>query len=164
MSETILANLVEMSRYLGAPERGYAILGEGNSSARIDEETFWVKASGTTMARIDAGGRLYIVGRSKLLIDCLGYKIDPIEVEQALEEHAQVREAAVIGVPGPNGKGQRLKAIVVPSGNPLTPAMLIDFLRARLSAQKVPSQIVFTQSLPKSPTGKLLRRLLPSMD
>lgn len=45
-----------MSRYLGGPEKGYAILGEGNSSARIDDETFWVKASGTTLADIDAGG------------------------------------------------------------------------------------------------------------
>lgn len=116
------------------------------------------------LARIDAHGRLYIVGRSKLLIDCLGYKIDPIEVEHALEEHAQVLEAAVIGVPGRDGKGQRLKAIVVPVGDPPEPEALIDFLRVRLSAQKVPSRIAFTQSLPKSPTGKLLRRLLPSMD
>lgn len=60
MSEAILAQLAEMSRYLGAPERGYAILGEGNSSARIDAETFWVKASGTTMADIDASGFVHV--------------------------------------------------------------------------------------------------------
>lgn len=52
----LLQQLVEMSRYLGDPAKGYAILGEGNTSARIDEDSFYVKASGTTMATIDASG------------------------------------------------------------------------------------------------------------
>jgi len=51
-----LEQLVTMSRYLGDPARPYAILGEGNTSARIDDDTFYVKASGTTLGSIDAGG------------------------------------------------------------------------------------------------------------
>ena len=56
MSETLLHELVEMSLYLGDPRRTYAILGEGNTSARIDADTFYVKASGETLGAIDAGG------------------------------------------------------------------------------------------------------------
>ncbi|MBX7257212.1 MAG: class II aldolase/adducin family protein [Candidatus Hydrogenedentes bacterium] len=55
MSDT-LQQLVDMSRYLGDPENGYAILGEGNTAARIDDDSFYVKASGTTLATIDESG------------------------------------------------------------------------------------------------------------
>ena len=56
MSQAILESLVDMSRYLGHPDKMYAILGEGNTSARVDEDTFYVKASGTTLATIDYKG------------------------------------------------------------------------------------------------------------
>ena len=52
----ILRKLIAMSRALGQPERDYVILSEGNTSARIDEATFWVKASGVTLHQIDADG------------------------------------------------------------------------------------------------------------
>ncbi|HOZ45292.1 MAG TPA: class II aldolase/adducin family protein [Candidatus Hydrogenedentes bacterium] len=55
MSDAILRQLVEMSRYLGAPHRTYAILGEGNTSAKVDANTFYVKASGFTLADADEG-------------------------------------------------------------------------------------------------------------
>ena len=54
--DNTLKILVEMSRYLGSPERTYAILGEGNTSARIDADSFYVKASGTTLGSIDENG------------------------------------------------------------------------------------------------------------
>jgi rhamnose utilization protein RhaD (predicted bifunctional aldolase and dehydrogenase) len=56
MREALLRQLVDMSRYLGDPGRTYAILGEGNTSARMDDDTFFVKASGTTLGTIDAQG------------------------------------------------------------------------------------------------------------
>lgn len=62
----VLSQLVEMTRYLGHPARGYAILGEGNTSARADADTLYVKASGTTMADIDADG-FVAVSISKVL-------------------------------------------------------------------------------------------------
>jgi len=55
-SDDVLERLVALSRHLAEPERDYAILAEGNTAARIDEETFWVKASGFRMASIDATG------------------------------------------------------------------------------------------------------------
>ena len=56
MSQPVLDQLVEMSRYVGDPAREYAILGEGNTSARIDEDSFYVKASGTSLANIGPEG------------------------------------------------------------------------------------------------------------
>lgn len=55
-TETILDQLISMSRTMGDPALDYAILGEGNSSARVDADTFWVKASGVEMRTIDARG------------------------------------------------------------------------------------------------------------
>jgi len=56
MAEGVLKQLVEMSNYLGSTERTYAILGEGNTSAKVDEDTFYVKASGTQLGTIDENG------------------------------------------------------------------------------------------------------------
>jgi len=56
MPNDILAQLVAMSRYLGDPAHGYAILGEGNTSARLDADTFWVKTSGTELRTIEPDG------------------------------------------------------------------------------------------------------------
>ena len=52
----VLPQLIEMTRYLADPAKGLAILGEGNTSARIDDDTFYVKASGSSMVNIDANG------------------------------------------------------------------------------------------------------------
>src|SRR5690242_1420014 len=52
----LLQQLVDLSRYLGDPGKGYAMLGEGNTSARIDEDSFYVKASGTTLSMIGTDG------------------------------------------------------------------------------------------------------------
>ena len=63
--------------------------------------------------RLDADGRLFITGRSKLLIDVMGDKVDPIEVEDVLAVHPKVREVVVVGVAGPVEGEQLLKAVVV---------------------------------------------------
>lgn len=84
MSE-VLSQLVEMSRYLGAPSRTYAILGEGNTSARIDDDTFYVKASGTTLATIDAHGFVVVsISRVTAILDDLSAGDE--EVTQVLKD------------------------------------------------------------------------------
>lgn len=112
------------------------------------------------LARIDAAGHIFITGRSKLLIEISGYKIDPIEVERVLEAHRGVREAAVLGVTGGPGRSARLKAIVVVediAADDTGADALLRYLRERLSPQKVPALIEFRAALPRSATGKLLR-------
>ena len=110
------------------------------------------------LASLDEEGRIYLKGRSKLLIEVSGYKIDPIEVEDTLAAHPAVAELAVAGVPDPRN-GNRLRAYIV-RRNELSEDEIVRYARARLSSQKVPTEIAFLDALPRSPTGKLLRAKL----
>jgi acyl-CoA synthetase (AMP-forming)/AMP-acid ligase II len=113
------------------------------------------------LALLDDAGRIVIKGRSKLLIEISGYKVDPIEVEDALADLPAVAEAAVAGVPDPRN-GNRLVAFVVRQSE-ITADDIIRHARARLSVQKVPVEIAFVDALPRSPTGKLLRARLTEL-
>lgn len=119
-------------------------------------EDGWLRSG--DLARMDEEGNLYIVGRSKLLIEVAGYKIDPIEVEAVLTRHPAVAEAVVVGLKDSRG-GQRLKAVVVRQDD-VAPDVLVRFMRAELSEQKVPTVIEFRDALPKSSAGKVLRSAL----
>jgi len=82
-AETILQQLVEMSRELGRPERDFVILGEGNTSALCDDGTFWVKASGTQLGTIDATGFVR-VGLEAVCAVADGGEMDDAQVKAAL--------------------------------------------------------------------------------
>jgi long-chain acyl-CoA synthetase len=101
-------------------------------------------------------GHLYIKGRLKLLIEVAGHKVDPFEVEEVLLGHPAVAEVAVVGVPDPRTKEQRLKAFVVRKDD-ATPEALIRHCRERLSSEKIPGAVEFRDELPKSAAGKVLR-------
>ncbi|MEO7221241.1 MAG: class I adenylate-forming enzyme family protein, partial [Devosia sp.] len=113
------------------------------------------------LASLDEEGRIYIKGRSKLLIEVSGYKVDPIEVEDVLGGHPAVAELAVAAVPDPR-TGNRLRAYVVKKDD-VSEHEIIRYARGRLSSQKVPSEITFVDALPRSPTGKLLRTKLAGL-
>lgn len=113
------------------------------------------------LALLDEDGRIVIKGRSKLLIEVSGYKVDPIEVEDTLIGLPAVAEAAVAGVPDPRN-GNRLVAFVV-RGADVSADDIIRHARERLSAQKVPVEIAFVDALPRSSTGKLLRAKLRNL-
>jgi len=110
------------------------------------------------LARIGADGRITITGRQKLLIDVGAYKVNPLEVENELRTHPGVAECVVVAVAA-SETVQRLRAVVaIRDGEPRPTADgLRKFLRERLSPIKVPRIIEFVDSLPKSPTGKVLR-------
>jgi len=110
------------------------------------------------LARIGADGRITITGRQKLLIDVGAYKVNPLEVENELRTHPGVAECVVVAVAA-SETVQRLRAVVaIRDGEPRPTADgLRQFLRERLSPIKVPRIIEFVDSLPKSPTGKVLR-------
>ena len=113
------------------------------------------------LATLDDEGRIFIKGRSKLLIEVSGYKIDPIEVEDTIAAHPAIAELAVAGIPDTRS-GNRLRAYVVRNGD-VTKDEIVSFARARLSIQKVPEEIEFLDALPKSPTGKILRAKLAEL-
>ena len=109
---------------------------------------------------MDADGWYYVVDRKKDQINASGYKVWPREVEDVLYEHAAVREAAVIGVPD-EYRGETVKAFVsLTPGAQATEAELIAFCKERMAAYKYPRSIEFVAELPKTVTGKILRREL----
>jgi long-chain acyl-CoA synthetase len=109
---------------------------------------------------MDPQGWFYIVDRKKDQINAGGYKVWPREVEDVLYEHAAVREAAVVGVPD-EYRGETVKAFVsLRPGKTVTEEDLIAFAKGRLAAYKYPRQIEFLDEVPKTVTGKLLRREL----
>jgi acyl-CoA synthetase (AMP-forming)/AMP-acid ligase II len=111
------------------------------------------------LARVDEAGNIFIKGRSKLLIDVSGFKVDPLEVEEVLQQHPALTDAAVVGVREGRNREQRLKAFVV-RHDQVSPDDLVRFLRERLSVHKVPTLIEFRDELPRSSAGKLLRSRL----
>jgi len=115
------------------------------------------------IAKKDEDGYFYIVDRKKDMIIAGGYNIYPREVEEVLFECPKVKEAGVIGVPDPY-RGETVKAFVVlKDGATATADEIIAFCRTRLASYKVPRQVVFRDSLPKSGVGKYLRRELRNL-
>ncbi|MCB1523865.1 MAG: hypothetical protein KDJ23_07190, partial [Rhodoblastus sp.] len=100
------------------------------------------------------------VDRKKDMIVASGFKVWPREVEDVLYTHPAVREAAVIGVTDPY-RGETVKAVVsLKPGATATAAELDAHCRAKMAAYKRPQQIEIVEELPKTVTGKILRRML----
>jgi long-chain acyl-CoA synthetase len=112
------------------------------------------------MAYCDEEGFFYIVDRKKDLIITGGVNIYPHDVEEVLYEHPQVKEAVVVGVPD-SYLGEIAKAFIVLNvGATTTAEEILTFCGQHLARYKVPRQIEFRESLPKSLLGKHLRRVL----
>ena len=112
------------------------------------------------LAYYDESGNIFLVDRLKELIKVKGFQVAPAEVEGRLLELPQVADAAVIGV-NDERSGQVPKAFVVlKEGESLTSAQAVDALRETLSEFKLPGEVVFVEAIPKSPSGKILRRML----
>lgn len=110
------------------------------------------------IATRDSDGYYSIVDRKKDIIIRGGYNVYPREVEEVLYEHPAVAEAAVVGIKHTHLGEQIGAAVSLKRGEQVEPSEIIEFVRARLAAYKYPRQIWFVPSLPKGPTGKILRR------
>ncbi|OBI54954.1 acyl-CoA synthetase [Mycobacterium sp. E787] len=112
------------------------------------------------IGHFDVAGRLFIDGRSDDMIVSGGENVFPAEVEEALANHPDILEAAVIGVP--DGEyGQRLRSfIALRPGASLSEGDAKDYVRRRLARFKVPRDVRFVDALPRNATGKVVRRLL----
>lgn len=109
---------------------------------------------------MDSDGWFYVIDRSNDLINASGYKIWPFEIEQVLHSHPDVVEAAVIGIPD-DYRGESTRAYVaLRPGAHVTPTALIEYCRERMAAYKYPREIELVNALPRTATGKLLRRKL----
>jgi long-chain acyl-CoA synthetase len=109
---------------------------------------------------MDEDGWYYVVDRKKDLINASGYKVWPREVEDVLYQHSSVREAAVIGIPD-EYRGETVKAFVsLRPGEEVSEQELIAFCKERMAAYKYPRSVELVDELPKTVTGKILRREL----
>ncbi|MCP3817256.1 AMP-binding protein [Streptomyces sp. A3M-1-3] len=111
---------------------------------------------------MDPDGWLYVVDRKKDMINASGFKVWPREVEDVLYTHEAVREAAVVGVPDAY-RGETVKAYVsLRPGADVRPADLSAYCEERLAAYKYPREVEILPELPKTTSGKILRRELRS--
>ncbi|WP_329470078.1 AMP-binding protein [Streptomyces sp. NBC_01723] len=111
---------------------------------------------------MDAQGWLYVVDRKKDMINASGFKVWPREVEDVLYTHPAVREAAVVGVPD-GYRGETVKAYIsLRPGADTAPDALAAYCEERLAAYKYPRQVEILPDLPKTASGKILRRELRS--
>jgi len=110
------------------------------------------------LARQDEDGYFFIVDRKKDLIIRGGYNVYPREIEEVLYEHPAIAEAAVIGIPHPTHGEEVGAAVVLKPGVEATPADLRAFVKDRVAAYKYPRHVWLEATLPKTATGKLLRR------
>ena len=112
---------------------------------------------------LDEDGFLFLTDRGSFMIISGGVNIYPQEIENLLVEHPKVLDAGVIGLPDPE-MGEIVTAVIEPAegveGNDELAAELIDYLRARIARYKVPRRILFAHDLPRTPTGKLVKRNL----
>lgn len=109
---------------------------------------------------VDADGYLFLTGRARDMVISGGVNVYPVEVENALALHPSVHDVAVIGLPDPEW-GERLTAVIVPRGETSPdPDALAQWARERLAPYKVPRRWEFVDSLPRNPTGKVLKREL----
>jgi len=136
-----------MKGYLNRPEESAAALKDG-----------WLHTG--DIAQMDSEGYLYIMDRKKDMIISGGENIYPAEIEDELLANPKIADVAVIGYPHEKW-GEAVKAIiVVKPGEQLTEKELIEWCQGKIGRFKIPKQVVFTEAIPRTPTGKILKRVL----
>jgi long-chain acyl-CoA synthetase len=116
------------------------------------------------IGKMDEDGYFYIVDRKKDMIIAGGYNIYPRDIDEVLFEHPKIMEACAVGIPDPY-RGETVKAFVVlKPGEKMTEEEVIKYCGEKLAKYKVPKMVEFTNSLPKSGVGKILRKELRAME
>jgi long-chain acyl-CoA synthetase len=136
-----------MEGYWQRPEETEKVFFEGG----------WFKSG--DIGHMDEKGYFYLADRKKDMILVSGFNVYPNEVEDALTLHAEIIEAAVVGLPHEE-KGEVVKAYIVRSSSDLTEEAILEHCREHLTGYKIPKHIEFRSELPKSNVGKVLRRAL----
>lgn len=139
--------------------QGYWEMPEATGQAFLGQ---WYRTG--DLGKYDEDGYFYIVDRKKDMIVCSGYNIYPLEVEGVIYHNPKVMEVAVVGVKDPVRDHVPKAFIRLRDGQEMTGQELIEFCAQELASYKVPREVEFLPELPKSATGKILRRLLAATD
>ncbi len=133
--------------------RGYWNMPE---ETRVTLEKGWLYTGDVAM--MDNDGYFFIVDRIKDMIISGGYNVYPRDIDEVLFQHPDVVEACAVGIPH-ESRGEQIKAFVVLQENArVTEKEIIDFCKTRLAVYKLPTQVEFRESLPKTNVGKVLRK------
>ena len=135
--------------------QGYYEDPQATSYALVDG---WLRTG--DLARQDEDGYVYIVDRLKELIKCKGFQVAPAEIEHVLHGHPDILDAAVIGERHPELGEVPVAYVVIRDGSTLTPDAIIDYAAAGMAKYKRLARVIQTDSIPRSPSGKILRRVL----
>lgn len=108
----------------------------------------------------DEDGYVYIVDRLKELIKCKGFQVAPAEIEHVLHGHPDILDAAVIGEPHPEMGEAPVAYVVTREGSTLSPEGIVDYAASGMAKYKRIFRVVLAASIPRSPSGKILRRVL----
>jgi acyl-CoA synthetase (AMP-forming)/AMP-acid ligase II len=135
--------------------RGY--LNNDEATANTIDEDGWLHSGDVGV--VDSDGYFAIVDRLKELIKYKGFQVAPAELEALLLGHEGVADAAVIGVPD-DAAGELPKAFIVPTGDDLDTDELMAWVAEQVSPQKKVRLVEVVEEIPKSPSGKILRRVL----
>jgi long-chain acyl-CoA synthetase len=116
------------------------------------------------LASIDEVGQIFVVDRKKDMINTAGFKVFPAEIERVIAAHAAVAMVAVGSQPD-DIKGEIAKAyVVLKPGAVAAASAILELCRGQLAAYKVPRAVQFVPDLPKTSTGKIMRRELKTLD
>ncbi|ESQ34750.1 hypothetical protein EUTSA_v10007257mg [Eutrema salsugineum] len=155
----------DTDRVLGVNQTGEfwlrsPIVMKGNEEATastIDSEG-WLKTG--DLGYIDSEGFVFVVDRLKELIKCNGYQVAPAELEALLLAHPEIADAAVIPIPDMKAGQYPMAYIVRKAGSNISESEIMGFIAKQVSPYKKIRKVAFLASIPKSPSGKILRREL----
>ncbi len=135
--------------------KGYYNNPEATAQTLVNE---WLRTG--DLAWKDEEGYVYIVDRLKEVIKCRGFQVPPAEIENILLSHPDIRDAAVVGESHPEYGEIPVAYVVLREKASLPPEAIIQFAAQGLAKYKRLAKVVFTETIPRSPSGKVLRRLL----
>ncbi|KAI4348283.1 hypothetical protein L6164_009020 [Bauhinia variegata] len=133
--------------------KGYVGDSEASSATLVDG---WLKTG--DLGYIDQEGFLYIVDRLKELIKYKAYQVAPAELEQLLQSHPDIKDAAVVPYPDEEGGQVPLACVVRQPQSSLGEAEIIDFIARQVAPYKKIRRVAFVDSIPKTASGKILRK------
>lgn len=131
-------------------------LNNENATNETIDENGWLHTG--DLAQVDANGCVYIVDRLKELIKYKGYQVPPAELEAVLLSHPSIADAAVVGVPDTEGEEVPKAFVVTQSGAELTADEVMEFVAGQVAPYKKVRQVEFIEAIPKSASGKILRK------
>jgi acyl-CoA synthetase (AMP-forming)/AMP-acid ligase II len=142
--------------WVRGPQVMMGYLNNAEATAETLVEDGWLRTG--DIGRIDENGFFFIVDRLKELIKYKGYQVPPAELEAVLVSHSKVKDAGVIGVPNEDGEEVPKACVVVDDG--VEGEELIAYVAERVAPYKRIREVEFVDEVPKSPSGKILRRVL----